>query len=88
MPKAYPRDLEAAIKSNCMSALEKARFVRYTAGHFYAQQPNPTPTDQTSNVLKFVLHWQDSPETAHKVVNNLYCYMQIRLWNTLGQTFN
>ena len=45
MPKAYPADLDAAIKNNDMSDLEKARFVWYMSKHFFAQQPHPTPTE-------------------------------------------
>lgn len=69
MPKAYPRDLEAAIQSNSISA---PRIVRYTASHFYAKQPNPTPTEYKTMAQQYVeicSSISDSPETVHKVVN-------------------
>lgn len=91
MPKAYSRDLETAIKSNSMSALEKARFVRYTASHFYAQQPNPTPTEYNTMAQQCVdicSSLADSPETPHKVVNAVIISPML-LCNILyiGQTF-
>lgn len=71
MPKVYPRDLETAIQSNSMSALEMTRFVRYTGSHFYAQQPNPTPTEYNTMAQQYVeicFSLADSPETAQKAV--------------------
>ena len=70
MPKAYPADLDAAITNNDMSTLEKARFVRYMSTHFFAQQPNPTPTEyakMAEQCIDVCPSLADTPNTSHKV---------------------
>ena len=74
MPKAYPPYLDAAIKNDCMSSLEKARFVRYMASHFYAQEPNPKPTQyctMAQQCIEICPSLADTAELNHKVLNKI-----------------